>query len=410
MARVFVSHAGADLVPACEVHGWLAEAGHEVFLDRDPRDGLVMGERWEQQLYERLRWADAVVCVITSAYLASPWCSAEVGAAQARGSRVLPLRAEPDVVHPLLDSTQYTDYMVNPAQARDALVGALRRADLDWPPDRSPFPGLSQFEADRQRVFFGRTEEVRQLAELLRSPAERAQGAALLVVGPSGCGKSSLVRAGLLPLMVDEPGWRALAPILPGADPVAALTRELAATARGAGLDWTVEHVRRQLDQRGVAGVADELLLADPAGPQRRLLIVVDQFEELLTQAPPAARARFAELLAPALTGPVRVVATLRPEFLDPLLLDPALAALPTRPYPLRPLRRETLRAVIEEPAGLAGIEVDEDLVERLVEDTDISPRRARSRARLRCSRACSVAVSRCGRTSADSVKDSAKR
>jgi len=47
-------------------------------------------------------------------------------------------------------------------------------------------------------VFFGRADEVGQLAGLLQSPAERAEGAALLVVGPSGCGKSSLVRAGLL--------------------------------------------------------------------------------------------------------------------------------------------------------------------------------------------------------------------
>ena len=38
----------------------------------------------------------------------------------------------------------------------------------------------------------------------------------LLVVGPSGCGKSSLVRAGLLPAMADEPGWWTLPAITPG--------------------------------------------------------------------------------------------------------------------------------------------------------------------------------------------------
>jgi len=372
VARVFVSHAGADLTLACEVRGWLVDTGHEVFLDCDPWDGIAVGERWEQRLYERLRWADAVVCVVTSVYLASSWCTAEVGAAHARGSRLLPLRAEPGVVHPLLASIQHTDYIADPAQARTALIEALRQADLNWPPGRSPFPGLRPFEADRHRVFFGRAREVRQLAELLRSPAERAEGATLLVVGPSGCGKSSLVRAGLLPVMAGEPGWRTLPPILPGTDPLGALARELAAAARRVGLDWTVEHLCQQLiDQRGLARLADELLWADPAGPQQRLLIAVDQFEELLTQAPPAARTRFAGLLRPALTGPVRVVATLRPEFLDPLLLDPDLGVLPTRPYPLRPLRREALWAVIEQPARLAGIEVDEGLIERLVEDTD---------------------------------------
>src|SRR5262249_27257209 len=159
VARVFVSYASADLALACEVYGWLVDAGHEVFLDRDPRDGLVVGERWEQRLYERLRWADAVVCVVTSAFLGSSWCTAEVGAPRARGSRLLPLRAEPGVVHPLLASVQYTDYATDSARARAALVEALRQADLDWPPGRSPFPGLRPFEADRHRVFFGRARE-----------------------------------------------------------------------------------------------------------------------------------------------------------------------------------------------------------------------------------------------------------
>ncbi|MGH3828711.1 MAG: AAA family ATPase, partial [Pseudonocardiaceae bacterium] len=217
-------------------------------------------------------------------------------------------------------------------------------------------------------MFFGRNAEVEQLAGLLRSPVERAEGAVLLVVGPSGCGKSSLVRAGLVHVMAGEPGWWTLAPMLPGADPVAALVRELAVAARKLGLGWTVAEVGRRLDDGGLVGLVDELLLVTGA---RRLLVVVDQFEELLTQATPAARSRFARLLHPALGGPVQVVATLRPEFLDPLLIDSELAVLPTRPYPLRPLRREALAAVIQGPARLAGIGVDEDLVARLVGDTD---------------------------------------
>ena len=167
-------------------------------------------------------------------------------------------------------------------------------------------------------MFFGRDSEVNALVELLRSPAERADAAVLLVVGPSGCGKSSLVRAGVLPRLAGEPGWWALAPILPGRDPVAGLARELAAGARGLGLGWSVAEVRRRLDIDGLCGVAEELLLAaSGAGSRpRTVLVVVDQFEELLTQTPPADQARFAELLAPALGGTVQVVATLRPEFL----------------------------------------------------------------------------------------------
>jgi WD40 repeat protein/energy-coupling factor transporter ATP-binding protein EcfA2 len=375
VARVFVSHASEDRECAGQLYQWLVAEGHEVFLDRDPGDGILVGEEWDKRLHERLRWADAVVCVVTSAAVASTWCSAEVGIALSRGSRLLPVRAEPGVDHPLLKSTQYADLTINSTAGRAALAETLRRIDaaggFGWPDDRSPFPGLRPFNVDQHRVFFGRMGETEELAELLRSPAEHAKAAVLLVVGPSGCGKSSLVRAGLLHVMAKEPGWLTLPSILPGADPVAALARELAAAARRSDLDWTVDHVHHQLAERGLVGLADELLLANPGGPLRRLLIVVDQFEELFTQTMPSDRARFAELLRSALSGPTRVVATLRPEFLDQLLVDSDLAALVTHPYPLRPLRREALRAVIEGPARLAGIGVDDELVARLVADTD---------------------------------------
>ena len=375
MARVFVSHAGDDLGMADEVRRWLTADGHEVFLDRDLRDGISVGEEWDKRLHERLRWADAVVCVVTSAAVASTWCAAEVGIALSRGSRLLPVRAEPGVDHPLLKSVQYADLTVDSTAGRAALVEALRRIDaaggFGWPDDRSPFPGLRPFDVEQHRVFFGRGGETEELAELLRSPAEHAKAAALLVVGPSGCGKSSLVRAGLLHVMAEEPGWLTLPSVLPGADPVTALARELAAAARRSDLDWTVDHVHHQLAERGLVGLADELLLANPGGPVRRLLVVVDQFEELLTQASPKQRARFAQLLCPALGGLVQVVATLRPEFLHQLLTDSDLAVLPTHTYALRPLRREALRAVIEGPAELAGIGVDDELVARLVADTD---------------------------------------
>ncbi len=375
MARVFVSHASEDRECAGQLHQWLVAEGHEVFLDQDLRNGIAVGDGWDKRLHERLRWADAVVCVVTSAAVASTWCTAEVGIALSRGSRVLPVLAEPGVDHPLLKSAQYADLTVDSAAARAALVEALRRVDaaggFGWPDGLSPFPGLRPFDIEQYRVFFGRGGETEELAELLRSPAEQAKAAVSLVVGPSGCGKSSLVRAGLLHVMAEEPGWQTLPPILPGADPVAALARELAAAARRSDLDWTVDHVHHQLAARGLVGVVDELLLANPGGPLRRLLVVVDQFEELLTQTGPTDRAQFAELLRPALGGPVQVVATLRPEFLDQLLVDADLAVLPTRPYALRPLRREALRAVIEGPARLAGIGVDEDLVAQLVTDTD---------------------------------------
>ncbi|MGH3782172.1 MAG: TIR domain-containing protein, partial [Pseudonocardiaceae bacterium] len=372
MARVFISYASEDIALACEVRRWLNHDRHEVFLAQDLREGIAAGERWRSRLGEQLRWADAVVCVVTSSYVASPWCATEVGAALSRESRLIPILAEAGVVHPPLNDLQHLDLTRYPAAVPAGLAEALRRVDAaggwGWPDDWSPFPGLRPFEVEQHRVFCGREGETEELAELLRFPLEQAKAAVLLVVGPSGCGKSSLVRAGLVHVMAQEPGWWTLPPILPGADPVGALARELAGAARRSDVDWTVKDVHHQLAARGLVGVAEELLLAADA---RRLLVVVDQFEELLTQATPAAQARFAELLVPALSGPVQVVGTVRSEFLDRLLANAHLARMATSIYPLRPLGREALRLVIEGPARLAGIDVPDHLVARLVTDTD---------------------------------------
>ena len=129
VARVFVSHASEDQALAGELHDWLDDEGHEVFLAEDLRHGIAPGEEWQQRLHERLRWADAVVCVITSSYLASRWCTAEAAISWSRGSRLLPLRAEPGVVDPLLTSMQYIDYMRDPGAARAALDEALWQGD-----------------------------------------------------------------------------------------------------------------------------------------------------------------------------------------------------------------------------------------------------------------------------------------
>ncbi|MEQ4724021.1 hypothetical protein [Nonomuraea sp. B19D2] len=223
-----------------------------------------------------------------------------------------------------------------------------------------------------------------------------------MVVGPSGCGKSSLARAGLVPVMQAEPGWWTLPPFLPGAHPMRALARSIAEASHTLGLNWPVELVRQRLDQTpDLAELAEELLAAVPGGNARRLLMVVDQFEEIVTLADEAERARLANAIASG-GDLIRVVGTLRPEFLTQLLADPALAAVPARPFALRPMRSEALAHVIEGPARLAGIQVDEALVAQLVHDTgtgEALPLLAFTLARL------SEGVERGGRLSAELYK-----
>ncbi|AQA24410.1 AAA ATPase domain protein [Rhodococcus sp. MTM3W5.2] len=375
MANVFISHASADHAWAEEIRRWLSEDAHEVFFDRDKRDGIPAGDEWEPRLYERLRWADAVVCIVTPSYLESVWCAAEIGAARALGSELLPVRATSESVnHRLLKLKQYVDVARDPVDARERLRSRLSVIDggggRGWPDDQSPYPGLRAFETSEHRVFFGRSREITQIAERLRSPAERAARTILTVVGPSGCGKSSLIRAGVLPRIAGEEHWLPLPPIQPGTDPLGSLTRAIAAVTRGRHIPFDVTSLRKDLHRDGLKAISTDLLLAAGVDSQCKLLIVIDQYEELLTQTERDERAELVAALEPALGGPVQVLATLRPEFLDPLSTDADLSKLALRIHQVRPLQSDALRSVVEEPAKVAGLEFEDDLVTRLIADT----------------------------------------
>ena len=114
MASIFISYARVDAVQATRMASWLREDGHDVFVDLDPQGGIDLGDEWESRLHERLRWADAVVCLLTQAYVRSVWGAAEIGAARSRGNRVFPVVVDRGVTHPL---------RVSPA------CGSLRRPD-----------------------------------------------------------------------------------------------------------------------------------------------------------------------------------------------------------------------------------------------------------------------------------------
>jgi WD40 repeat protein len=375
MANVFISHSSADVAWADEIHQWLAADGHKVFLDSDKDDGIAAGDEWRPRLYERLRWADAVICVVTPPYLASPWCSAEIGAAQALGSEILPVRASSEPLDDrLLTAKQYVDVVRDASDARDRL--RLRLSIIDgtggwgWPDEASPYPGLRPFHLGEHRVFFGRGREIKEITERLRSPAERGERAVLTVVGPSGCGKSSLVRAGVVPRIAGGEEWLTVPPIVPGSDPMGNLARAIASLVRERHIDFDVASLRMSLQHSGLKAVATDLLVAAQTDSQCKLLIVIDQFEELLTQTELRDRAEFVETIQPTLGGPVQALATMRPEFLDPASKDADLSKLPPRIQPLRPLAADALREVIEQPAEVAGLGFDDDLVTRLVTDT----------------------------------------
>ncbi|MGH3885621.1 MAG: TIR domain-containing protein, partial [Pseudonocardiaceae bacterium] len=374
MAHIFISYATPDRAIADEVSNWLRAAGHEPFLDHDLRDGISVGEDWKQRLYQELREVDAVIGVVTSSFVASNWCSAELGIADALGCRLMPLRAEAGMVHPLMQDLQYADYQADPQQARDRVLQAVQLLEDGgsvWREGENPVPGLEPFTAALSRVFFGRAAEAREVGNRLR--AKGRTGGMLAIVGPSGCGKSSLLNAAVAPLLASDPAWLTAPSLVPGSDPLPELARALAITATRLGLGWSASDVRGRLEAGtdGLRRMADDLLAASPGTHQRRLLVAIDQAEELFTRTTPTARQGFAQLLTSAVTGPVQVVAAMRSEFLDDLRDLPELAGVPIEAYVLAPLDREMLRDVIEQPARVARLRLENGLAAALVADTE---------------------------------------
>ena len=78
MARLFISHSSFNNDKAIEVKNWLAANGwDDVFLDLDPERGIAAGERWVKALEDAATRCEAVLFLVSEAWLASKWCGDE---------------------------------------------------------------------------------------------------------------------------------------------------------------------------------------------------------------------------------------------------------------------------------------------------------------------------------------------
>ncbi len=227
-----------------------------------------------------------------------------------------------------------------------------------------PYRFLEAFSEADAPWFFGREREAARLAARLeRSPL-------VTVVGPSGAGKSSLVRAGVVPrLRRGSTAWTTVE-LTPGRQPLRALFDALEPHLV-AGEEPVVEDATRLVAAPGLAG---QVLRAAARRSQGRVLLLVDQTEELYTQgADRAERDAFgaAVLSAGDVTdSPVAVILTIRGDFVHRLTEQPRLAEMAMRSaFALGVPDRAAMIRAVAGPAERLGFRLEDGLAEAMVQE-----------------------------------------
>ena len=236
--------------------------------------------------------------------------------------------------------------------------------------EENPFRGLRPFAEQHAAFFCGRDDEVDAFLELMREEP------VLPVVGPSGAGKTSFVQAGVIPRLREQ-GHLTVLQLRPGDAPFRNLASRLA-PALAAGISFadqlgsqdtqSLEHLtsstldrEENLEQQLRSQPQLLPLLLEQVAGQRggKVLLFVDQLEELFTlteehdEHRKFVRALSAGADDPA--GPVRVIYTMREDFLGRLEAEQARVAPLGRITVIHPPNADVLREVLEHPLRTVG-------------------------------------------------------
>jgi len=231
-------------------------------------------------------------------------------------------------------------------------IGAGSRVDVTITEERAynvaglanPYLGLRAFTAAERDIFAGRECIVRTLVDRLSADnGDRL----LFIVGASGSGKSSLARAGLLPALADR-------------------MRDTGYAVQ----TWIIDHPGRMPTTTLSRLLVDA---SDNQSPQL-LLLFIDQFEEIFSQADAAERATALNLLANHATSstvPVRIITTMRSDFLPQLVADVRFEPCEQRKVVVRKMSVDELTDAIQRPIQVryADKRIEPGLVERLAVD-----------------------------------------
>ena len=387
MIKIFISHSSKDTAIAEIILGWLRRNGYMAFLDSDKEFGIIAGTKWSEQLRLRLDQCRIMVSIISQNYRDSDWCRYEADVAYFRGVKIMPIIIDDCPALEILHENQYIDLKQGHEEARQRLLAGVSHLlsgdrDQDWDAKRRPYPGLDPFSESDELIFFGRGEEIELAVRELRTIRRERDLCFYLVIGASGSGKSSLVRAGVIPQIRRETNaWLILPPFQPGLEPFRELANSFVILFRS---------FHEQRDQNTIAenfGTNPEGSLVDMVDTLRNLsgereatlLITIDQVEELLEihvdhdQSTP--RQQFIRCLrdvgeSKALAGRVVVIGTLRSDFLDIFQDARHFLNVRSRKQILTSLTHTNFREVIERPAKMAGVDLEDKLVEAMIADT----------------------------------------
>jgi hypothetical protein len=339
---VFFSYHWQDRLEVDQIARALRERGLRVFLDRWY---LTPGVSWVDRLASALRSCDAVAVMIGPHGLGR-WQQRERDLALDRQVRETSFRVIPVLLpnaEPALDFLSLNTWIDFRAGVADSIqLEVLARAIKGETPgpdilesvrrtraEICPYRGLRPFREEDARFFCGRIS----FTEALTKATERCSLTA--VVGASGSGKSSVVRAGLLPRLRRGREGAAvyeIATMVPGERPLLRLAAALVPL-----LEPDLDEIR----QLGKAGELGEILYSGKVPLQEvlarifekqpgtdRLLLVVDQWEELYTLCREEnVRQRFlAEILSATDSNRLAVVLTMRGDFYGQALRDRAFA------------------------------------------------------------------------------------
>jgi hypothetical protein len=223
--------------------------------------------------------------------------------------------------------------------------------------DVCPYRGLASFGEADAKYFFGRSNEIRTaLSQLDVWPL-------LAVIGPSGVGKSSFVHAGLVPAVRQTGGTWDVRIVRPGRHPLQSLATTLDETIDTGVVPTDV------IDQLSDApGLYGEHLRKAALRKKHKVLIIVDQLEELFTLSDndDVRKTFLASLLAAAddATAPVRVVLSMRADFLDRLAGHKHfLNELSRGLFFLSAPDLDNLRETLVRPAELAGYSFEDSWI-----------------------------------------------